>query len=182
MTGPDDELMRRFRHGDDAAFEALYERYRVRLWRYLARLCGGRDRAADLFQDTWGRVIAAGNHYHGSGRFPAWLFRIARNLWADDCRRRGRTPAPAPVQPDNLAGHDHDPVAATQVEESSRRLADSFDRLPDEQKETFLLRREAGLDLASIAALTGVGTETAKSRLRYATNTLRKSLAERTES
>lgn len=182
MTGPDDdELMRRFRRGDAAAFEALYERYRVRLWRYLGRLSGNRERTADLFQDTWRRVIEGSGKYHGSGRFAAWLFRIARNRWADDCRRRGRAPVPSSVRPDQLAGDGSNPVAEAQVDEDAKRLAAAFDRLPDAQKETFLLRREAQLDLESIAALTGVGAETAKSRLRYATAALRGSIAESSE-
>jgi len=48
--------------------------------------------------------------------------------------------------------------------------------LPDEQREAFLLREEAGMSLAEIAEVTGVNIETAKSRLRYAVNRLRKGM------
>jgi len=50
--------------------------------------------------------------------------------------------------------------------------------LPDAQRETFLLRHEAGLSLAQIAEAMKTGTETAKSRLRYAMDRLRMALPE----
>ena len=50
--------------------------------------------------------------------------------------------------------------------------------LPSAQREAFLLQQEGGLSLAEIAAVTGVGTETVKSRLRYALAKLRGDLAD----
>ena len=50
-------------------------------------------------------------------------------------------------------------------------------QLPLEQREALLLKLESGLDLKSIAAITGVNPETAKSRLRYALGKLKSSLA-----
>ena len=52
-----------------------------------------------------------------------------------------------------------------------------LDALPDEQRHAFLLQYEGGLSLAEIAELTGVGMETEKSRLRYATAKLRSALS-----
>ena len=58
------------------------------------------------------------------------------------------------------------------------RLKDAVTALPPAQRDAFLLQQEGGLTLEEIAALTGVGAETVKSRLRYATNKLRAELAD----
>jgi RNA polymerase sigma-70 factor (ECF subfamily) len=50
-------------------------------------------------------------------------------------------------------------------------------QLPADQREAFLLQQEAGLSLADIAERGGVGRETIKSRLRYATGKLRRILS-----
>jgi RNA polymerase sigma-70 factor (ECF subfamily) len=54
----------------------------------------------------------------------------------------------------------------------------AIEQLPAEQRDVFLLQAEAGMDLAEIAATTGVSFETAKSRLRYARKRLRELLQE----
>jgi len=61
--------------------------------------------------------------------------------------------------------------------ELGAQLRDALDALPDEQRHAFLLQYEGGLSLAEIAQLTGVGMETVKSRLRYATAKLRSTLS-----
>ena len=60
----------------------------------------------------------------------------------------------------------------------SQRLKAAFATLPAAQREAFLLHQEGGLDLAEIAALTGTGVETVKSRIRYATAKLRTELGD----
>lgn len=57
--------------------------------------------------------------------------------------------------------------------EQRRRLQLALDELPDEQREVLLLRLEQELTLEEIGAITGVGRETVKSRLRYAMDKLR---------
>ena len=58
------------------------------------------------------------------------------------------------------------------------RMRAAISALPPAQREAFLLHEESGLDIAQIAAVTNVGAETAKSRLRYAVAKLKKSLLE----
>jgi RNA polymerase sigma-70 factor (ECF subfamily) len=57
--------------------------------------------------------------------------------------------------------------------EERRRLQLALEQLPADQRETVLLRLEQDLSLEEIAAITGVGRETVKSRLRYAMDKLR---------
>ena len=71
-----------------------------------------------------------------------------------------------------------EPEARAQTAQLGGALRTALAALPDEQREAFLLQYEGGLALAEIAELTGVGSETVKSRLRYATAKLRAALGD----
>ncbi len=62
-------------------------------------------------------------------------------------------------------------------EEASRRYRAALASLPAEQRDVYLLHEESDLSLEEIARVTGVGAETAKSRLRYAVNKLKAALS-----
>ena len=63
-----------------ADFGELYVRYRDPVFRYLRRLCGSEDEAADLTALTFERALAKLHGFRGDGAgFAPWLFRITRN-------------------------------------------------------------------------------------------------------
>ena len=111
--------------------------------------------------------------------FPGWLFTIARHkVW--DHFRRQKVAVLAAVHDDlSMMVPDPGPTPFDQVlsRELAERLVAAVDALPLAQRETFVMFAHAGLSLGEIAAATGVATETAKSRLRYARVTLRQALA-----
>lgn len=74
---------------------------------------------------------------------------------------------------------DGDPAQTLRHDELQRRLRDALDGLPLEQRDAFLLHEEGDLSVEQIAAVSGVGRETVKSRLRYAVQKLRAALGER---
>jgi RNA polymerase sigma-70 factor (ECF subfamily) len=183
MVEPDDdaELMRRYARGDVAAFERLYERHRAALHRFLVRQTRDPDFAGDLFQETWGKVIAYRDRYEERAQFRTFLFHVARNCWLDALRARGRdvTWAAQTIEPDDATlfdaqarGPEQHAVAASEGE----RLRAALAQLPEAQREAFLLHEEGGLTLEEVANVTGVGAETAKSRVRYALSKLRAAL------
>src|SRR5258708_7464122 len=59
----DEELMLRYGRGDARAFELLYRRPRLPLYRFLLRQIGNADTAEDLFQDLWMRVVNSRKRY-----------------------------------------------------------------------------------------------------------------------
>ncbi|HUO83454.1 MAG TPA: RNA polymerase sigma factor [Gammaproteobacteria bacterium] len=180
-AAPDDkELMLRYRAGDVGAFEVLYGRYKGPLYRFMLRQCRDPEIAADLFQEVWSRVIGARERYVPTARFNTWLFHIAHNCFIDHYRGRRRRPLEAAgdgaldCAEDPSAG----PEARAAVLERADRLRAALCDLPVEQREAFLLREELGMSLQEIGAATGTGRETAKSRLRYAVERLRRALSE----
>jgi RNA polymerase sigma-70 factor, ECF subfamily len=174
----DEQLMLRYRDGDAAAFEELYGRHRGGVFRYVLRQVGLRSAAEEVFQEIWMHLISSRARYRVEARFATFLYHVAHNCVIDHFRRK------APLQ---LISLDDDPQEAVQVagpereqperavamRQSATKLLNALALLPPEQREVFLLHEEGGMTLEEIAAVTGTGKETAKSRLRYALARLR---------
>jgi RNA polymerase sigma factor (sigma-70 family) len=170
----DEELMQAYAGGDMTAFECLYARYRGPLYRYILRQVSDAAIANDLYQGSWEKIIRGRDHYTARAPFKAWMFRIAHNHVVDHFRRL--RPVVDLPQTDGLPADGPGPERTLLREESTARLAAAMQNLPAEQREVVLLRLEGGFDLDTIARLTGVNPETAKSRLRYAIVKLRAAL------
>jgi RNA polymerase sigma factor (sigma-70 family) len=178
----DEALMRAYAGGDTRAFETLYDRHATRVWRYIFR--GTRDNATadELAQDVWLRVARAAPGYAPSAataqrpvaRFTTWLLTLAHHRVVDHLRQQ------RPTQSLDEPLHDERTLADTLAAPSGfgplRGLLAALDALPPEQRHSFLLQAEGGMSVAEIADATGVGLETAKSRLRYARTALRRAL------
>ncbi len=183
---PDEALMLAYRDGEAAAFDMLYSRHRGKLFRYLAHQVP--HCADELFQDIWMRVIGARAGYEVTAKFSTWLYRIAHNRLMDYFRAQGRSLVEFT---DPIGDNDSpalDPPAPTTIEpeaillrkDLAQKILSALEELPAAQREAFLLAEESGLSLDEIAIATGVGKETAKSRLRYALERLRRTLEEAT--
>ena len=83
----DEALVLRYRRGDVAAFEALVDRHRAGVYRFLSRFLHDRARAEDLTQECWLRFIGAAPGWSARAPFRIWLYAIARNLATDEARR-----------------------------------------------------------------------------------------------
>lgn len=174
----DEMLMLAYAGGQVAAFEQLYGRHRARLYRFLLRQLRDGTLADEIFQDVWQRVIAARQGWKPEAAFSTWLYRIAHNRLADHWRALQYRP-PAPDNADERTERVPDPDTPERnlsEFEQRRRLQLALDELPAEQREVVLLRLEQELTLEEIGAVTGVGRETVKSRLRYAMDKLRSRL------
>jgi RNA polymerase sigma-70 factor, ECF subfamily len=173
----DESLMIQYAAGDAAAFESLYARHKAPLYRYVLRQVE-HSIADELFQDIWLKLIHARDSYAPSAKFTTWLYRIAHNRIIDHYRRQSIRPVDnndAAIE--TTADRDCDqPEQRIESQDRMERLLDAITDLPRDQKDVFLLREQAGLDLGEIAELTGISFEAAKSRLRYAVRRLRDAL------
>jgi RNA polymerase sigma-70 factor, ECF subfamily len=175
-TDDDAALMLAWVAGDAASFPVLYARQKDRLYRFILRSVRHRELAEEIFQETWGRAIAARDRYHPGARFSTWLLQIAHNLIVDAFRRQrpesGGEVYDAAVA--SHAGNERDQPEQTLSDfQQRRRLQQAIDALPGDQRVAFLLRMENELSIEEIGEVTGVGRETAKSRLRYAMHRIR---------
>jgi RNA polymerase sigma-70 factor (ECF subfamily) len=177
-TPRDSALMLRYKDGDVAAFEILYRRHNDPLYRYLLRRCISREAAEDVFQEVWGKIIKSRASYRRTAKFTTFLYRVAHNCFVDHLRRNKRHLAKSGTDPDLHADTADEPELAAEKILARGRLDLALMALPDEQRDVFLLHEEAGLTLDTIADVTGVNRETAKSRLRYAMSKLKAALDE----
>lgn len=173
-AAPTDEmLMQAYAAGDVRAFDTLYDRNTLAVWRYVHRSVGNAALADDLVQDVWFNVIRQAPKYQPSARFRTWLFTLAHHRLVD----HWRTAHPHASLADTLAADSgFGPLRQLQSREQAQALLDALAALPPAQREAFLLQAEGAMSLSEIAATTGVPMETAKSRLRYARATLRQTL------
>jgi len=174
----DAQLMLAYARGEMRAFETLYARHRGALYRYLVRQSRDTETAHDLFQEVWSRVIVNRARYEARAKFRTFLFTLAHNCFIDHCRRVKARPAGVGVDDADAADllpadEEALPEMEIQRDENTRRYRAALATLPPEQRDVYLLHEESGLSLEEIARVTGVGTETAKSRLRYAVGKLK---------
>jgi RNA polymerase sigma-70 factor, ECF subfamily len=187
MVGDEDgELMVRYVRGDARAFETLYKKFRGPLYRYLMRHTRNEEAANDLFQEVWSKLIASRDRYEPRAKFSTFVFRIAHNCFIDYYRRSSTRFEKLRREDDDaesqVPGPRSDlPDERLQYAQTLERYREALAALPAEQRDAFLLYEESGLSLDEIAALTGVGMETAKSRLRYALAKLRDAMQSATD-
>ena len=190
MTGgvdSDEALMLRYAGGDVRAFEELYRRHELRVWRYLQRNLSNRAITDELMQEVWFSVARAAKSYRPMARFTTWLLTLAHNRLVDALRAaRHHPPVSVPAQGmdasslvrELAADHQMEPHERAQSQQHAAALLSAIEQLPQEQREAFLLHAEGELTLAEIAQVTSTSFETAKSRLRYARAKLRQLLQE----
>jgi RNA polymerase sigma-70 factor (ECF subfamily) len=179
----DEALVARYQRGDVKAFEALLDRHRRGVYRFLVRFLGDRARADDLTQDCWLRFIDAAPRWSERGRFKSWLYAVARNLATDEARRAAHRQAQSldasgrgRFAGDSAASQGRAPDEALEDALLRSTLEQVIARLPAEQREVFLLREYEGVSFADIAEATGAPIPTVKSRMRYALEALRRGL------
>jgi RNA polymerase sigma factor (sigma-70 family) len=181
----DEALIARYARGEAAAFDLLYRRHEMRIWRYLERSVGNRATADELMQEVWFAVARDAVRYEPTARFTTWLFTIARNRMIDATRATWRQVSletlgfDAELVAQQLTAEpDGGPLAAVLLRDQATALARAIGQLPGEQRDAFLLQVEGDLSVEEVASITRSSFETTKSRLRYARTKLRDLLSE----
>ena len=102
----DHDLAELYEQGNDKAFDELLRRHQDYVYSYILFICKNEDTAQDVFQDTFARaIVAIRNHkYQKTGKFSAWLVRIAHNLAIDRTRN---------AEPGLTLTHDDLPLGVT---------------------------------------------------------------------
>ena len=163
-------LVARLKAGDPAAFEAIYEAYRPRLFSFLVRLSRRRDVAEDLLEEAWLRLVSRAETLTDDARLGPWLFAVARNLYFSWRRSRALDPSrtteldpawPAPDRGDS-------PFEAAAHGELERRVEAALARLSSSDRELLLLVGVEGLTPMEVAGICGLPAVTVRARLHRA--------------
>lgn len=144
----DHNLLAQFRAGDEAAFEALFGRYYERVFRVAYGLCGSRDEAEDVAQETFLTLYRSPpDAVHDTG-LGAWLCRVALNRGSNMLRGERRARERAERLGDE--GAIIDPQIEVVRSEERARVRAALAHLPERQARILLLRH-AGLAYSEIA-------------------------------
>ena len=186
----DETLAIRAAGGDEAAFEALVRRYQHRVFGLARRLTSETD-APDVVQETFLQVYRNLRGFRGDSRFSTWLYRIATNASLMHRRSRARRPAESleAYLPQFDARGKHLPTpdalrVASRVDETLDRKAlaekaqAAIDRLPDLDREAFVLRDLEELPTAEVAQVLNLEPATVRQRVHRARLMVRGYLSE----
>ena len=181
----DETLVAMYANGNNDAFDALLERYKQTIHSYIYFSVRDYDLTEDLFQETFMKVITTirQGRYTESGRFKAWITRIAHNLIIDHFRqeRNENTISNDEVAVDlfnDMRLSDktiEELLVNNQVFEDIKKM---IRYLPANQREVLEMRYYEELSFKEIAARTSVSINTALGRMRYAILNMRRMMAE----
>jgi len=173
------ELVERFRSGDDAAFAAIYVRYRPVVQAVLRERVRCREDAEDLAQETFEIAYRALARFEGRSRLSTWLVGIAKNVQRRAHRHASRwVTTGRAVDPFEDAGIGVD--ARLEDRADAHRVLGRCDSIlahayGEAQREIFRLRYGENHSIRSVAVASGRSTDAVKASL----SRMRKTLAER---
>lgn len=151
-----------------ASAAELFQRHHLAVYRFALRMTGRSDVAEDVTQEVFLRVVRSLPTYDDRGQGLAWLLAIARNLLVDGHRRNGRDPA-VPL--------DEDVRVNARIPERAA-LAEALGRLPEADREVFVLRVVSGLGHDDIARVVGATPAAVRCRIYRARVALRSMLCD----
>jgi RNA polymerase sigma-70 factor, ECF subfamily len=182
----DPQLIRRMLAGDERAFEAFFNAYFPRLYRFaLPRLNGDVDATREIVQHTLGKAIRKLESFRGESGLFTWICQICRNEIVDYIRaeRRMRHVVLIDDQPELRAAvesieapEEFDLVKGYGREEAARLVRVVLDRLPASYGDALEWKYIEGESVEIIGERLGIGTTAAQSLLARARRAFRESL------
>ena len=180
-TFTDDQLVAMYAEGNNEAFDTLLNRHQQRVYSYILHIVKDEELADDIFQETFVKAIMTikQGRYTESGKFSAWISRIAHNLIIDFYRQEKseNTVSADNEDTDLLNRRDlcddniEDQMVTEQIHTDIRRLIKA---LPESQREVLIMRYYKDMSFKEIADATGVSINTALGRMRYALMNMRR--------
>jgi len=180
----DEELIRRFQAGDEAAFEEIVHRYSNRLMNFAYRFVFDMEEAEDIVQDTFLKVYQNRFAYKEIAKFSTWIYTITANLSKTILRKRRNRKL---FSFSRLGPNDKDmdypskeraPLSHIEEKFNERTIQKAILRLPEHFRTTIILRDIQELSYGEISNIINAPLGTVKSRINRARLRLQKELQE----
>ena len=178
----DEELALSYINGNNRAFDLLLSHNQSKLFSYILFVVRNRDVADDIFQETFVKIITKlqEGRYKPSGKFSAWIMRIAHNIIMDWYRAQKYGKVVETTKENDLSNIGSADIQIGNIENqfvNMQTLADIkklMQHLPPSQREVVFMRFYQEMSFKEIAKATGVSINTSLGRMRYAILNLRK--------
>lgn len=182
----DEELAVDYVNGNNRAFDELLFRHQSKLFSYILFVVRDREIADDLFQETFVKVITKlqEGKYSPSGKFSAWMMRIAHNVIMDLYRGLKVQKIVDTSDDNDLSNISTNDFYSMDIESqyvNAQVLKDVkklMNFLPASQREVVYMRYYQQLSFKEIAEMTNVSINTSLGRMRYAILNLRRMVKE----
>lgn len=176
----DRELFERAAAGHGPALAELLRRHHTVAYRVARRLLRNEADALDAVQDGFVNVLSKWNRFRGQSSFRTWLLRIVSNAALDIGRSNQRREGRFLTGADDCQSID-DPRSVAidrglEIADLRAQLDGALARLPEVQRQTFVLHVEGELTYREVADALGISIGTVMSRLFYARQRLREVL------
>ncbi len=158
--------------GDLQQATLLFERYNKRIFNFLARMAFDRALAEDLTQNVFLRMIKYRNSYRNGARFEAWIYQVARNVFADHYQAHKNKFSDF-VDVENVSEHLHDTEDSEAQQEQERILERSMSLLNEEQRTLLVLTRYQRMRYEEVAMLMDTSVANIKVKVHRAIARLR---------
>lgn len=169
VTIGDEELVRRFKGGEQKAFDELYERYAPRLKRLIMYSLGDADESEDVLHDVFMRVFLHIDSFNTDMAFSSWIYRIAVNCCKNYRKKHMRDMLTVGGdQMDGINSPEGSPEELYLREEDMREFYRAVDSLKEKFKTVFLLRFDHGMQYSQISSMLECPERTAKWRMQKA--------------
>ncbi|MDR0428825.1 MAG: sigma-70 family RNA polymerase sigma factor [Puniceicoccales bacterium] len=186
----DHEVIQKVLQGEVDAFKVLLYRYRKRIYGVIYHITNNHCDAADLTQDTFLRAFQSLHTFRGKSEFYTWLYRIAINLVRKQMRRNKvrKFFRFNPISGDALDKCDQQLIQQTMalnletdreviLEELQRDINIALGKLSLNHRTAIVLAETEGLTAEAIGKIMGCSAGTVRSRIHYAKEALKRSLA-----
>ncbi|HBG41821.1 MAG TPA: RNA polymerase subunit sigma-24 [Porphyromonadaceae bacterium] len=177
----DEELVVLYAQGNNDAFDILLNRHKQSLFNYIFYSVRNNNVAEDIFQETFMKAITMirQGRYTETGKFRAWINRIAHNLIIDYFRQEQneKTISNDEYETDlfNNPKFSDDTIEMELVKAQILNDVKKLIRfLPESQREVLEMRYYQDMSFKEIADTTGVSINTALGRMRYAILNMRR--------
>jgi RNA polymerase sigma-70 factor (ECF subfamily) len=146
--------------------------YQSSLTRYAARLVGDPDRARDIVQDTFVKLLAQ-PPAAVDGHLAEWLFTVCRHRALDVLRKEGRMKRFEEGEMERVVAEEPRPARALEAAETHDALLRMIDHLPPNQQEVLRLKFQSGFSYKEISRITALSVSHVGVLIHHAVTRLR---------
>lgn len=166
MLETESQLVALSQQGDRKAYEKLYQANVGKIYALCMRLCGQKELAEDMTQESFIRAWQKIDQFHGDSAFGSWLYRLSSNVAIGYLRQQSKWKLveylPALHEDHYETGSDH-----------SMDIDRALMSLPDQARSVVILHEYLGYQHDEISNLTGIAIGTSKSHLHRARKLLK---------
>jgi len=173
--------------GDTRAFDELVAKYSPKLYGLVYHMTSNKDDTHDLLQDVFAKAYRSVSKFRGKSTFYTWIYSISVNMTLNFLKKRKRRAASSfddvdtGIQNDPAfvdISHSANPRRQTNIHELQKKLNEAMMLLSEDHRAVVTMFDIQGMAHAEIGKVLGVSVGTVRSRLFYAHQQLRGSLAE----